>query len=130
MATDPRLANNAGRVQHEQEIDAAISAWTRANDSATVLRTLDDISVPGGPIYSVADMVADPHFNARGLFQSVDIDGTPLMVPAITPFLSDTPGGTRTGGPKLGEHTDEVLSSLLGASAADLARWREQKAIR
>lgn len=130
MATDSRFANNAGRVQHEQEIDAAISAWTRANDSATVLHTLDDISVPGGSIYSVADMAADPHFNARGLFQSVDIDGKPLKVPAIAPFLSDTPGGTRTAGPKLGEHTDEVLSSLLGASAADLARWREQKAIR
>ena len=129
MASDPRLANNAGRVQHEREIDDVISAWTRANDCATVLRTLDDVSVPGGPIYSVADMAADPHFNARGLFQSVDIDGTPLKIPAITPFLSDTPGSTRTPGPKLGEHTDEVLRTLAGASDADLAQWRAEKVI-
>ena len=130
MAADPRFANNAGRVQHEHEIDAAITAWTQANDSATVLRTLDEISVPGGPIYSVADMAADPHFAARGLFQSVEVEGQPLKVPAIVPFLSETPGATRHAGPKLGEHTDEVLSSLAGASAADLARWREQNAIR
>jgi crotonobetainyl-CoA:carnitine CoA-transferase CaiB-like acyl-CoA transferase len=129
LADDPRLANNAGRVQHEQEIDAVISAWTRANDAATVLRTLDDISVPGGPIYSVADMAADPHFNARGLFQSVDVDGKPLKIPAITPFLSETPGATRTPGPKLGEHTDELLQSLLGATQADLAKWREERIV-
>lgn len=129
MASDPRLANNAGRVEHEREIDDVISAWTRANDSTTVLQTLDDISVPGGPIYTVADMVADPHFNARGLFQTVDIDGEPLKIPAITPLLCDTPGSTRTPGPKLGEHTDEVLRTLAGATAADLAQWREAKVI-
>jgi crotonobetainyl-CoA:carnitine CoA-transferase CaiB-like acyl-CoA transferase len=130
MASDPRFANNAGRVQHEREIDGAIGAWTRANDSATVLKTLDDISVPGGPIYSVADMAADPHFNARGLFQSVEIDGQALKIPAISPLLTETPGSTRTPGPKLGEHTDEVLRSLLGASDADLAAWRERQVIR
>jgi crotonobetainyl-CoA:carnitine CoA-transferase CaiB-like acyl-CoA transferase len=129
MADDARFANNAGRVQHEKEIDNAISVWTRANDSATVLRTLDDISVPGGPIYSVADMSTDPHFNARGMFQSVDIDGKPLKIPAITPLLSDTPGTTRSPGPKLGEHTDEVLRTLAGASDANLKAWREAKVI-
>jgi crotonobetainyl-CoA:carnitine CoA-transferase CaiB-like acyl-CoA transferase len=130
MADDPRFANNAGRVQYEQEIDRAISEWTRANDSAAVLRVLNEASVPGGPIYSVADMAADPHFNARGLFQSVEIDGRPLKIPAIVPFLSDTPGTTRTPGPKLGEHTDEVLRTLIGASDEDLAQWRAGRVIR
>jgi crotonobetainyl-CoA:carnitine CoA-transferase CaiB-like acyl-CoA transferase len=130
MADDPRFANNAGRVQYEQEIDRAISEWTRANDSAAVLRVLNEASVPGGPIYSVADMAADPHFNARGLFQAVEIDGRPLKIPAIVPFLSDTPGTTRTPGPKLGEHTDEVLRTLIGASDEDLAQWRAGRVIR
>jgi crotonobetainyl-CoA:carnitine CoA-transferase CaiB-like acyl-CoA transferase len=130
LASDPRLANNAGRVQHEREIDEVISAWTRSNDSVTVLRTLDDISVPGGPIYSVADMAADPHFNARGLFQSVEIDGKPLKIPAIAPLLTDTPGRTETPGPKLGEHTDAVLRSLLGATDGDLVRFRAENIIR
>jgi crotonobetainyl-CoA:carnitine CoA-transferase CaiB-like acyl-CoA transferase len=130
MASDARFANNAGRVQHESEIDAVIGAWTRANDSATVLKTLDDISVPGGPIYSVADMAADPHFNARGLFESVEIDGQPLKIPAITPFLSETPGATRSPGPKLGEHTDEVLRALAGATDAELSQWRAKQIVR
>lgn len=129
-ASDPRFANNAGRVQHEKEIDAAISAWTSAHSSDAVLRTLDEISVPGGPIYSIKDMAADPHFNARGLFQTVEVAGETLQIPAIPPFLSDTPGATHTPGPTLGEHTNAVLRALLGASDADLAQWREANVIR
>ncbi len=129
-ASDPRFANNAGRVRHEKEIDAVISAWTSAHDSEAVLRTLDEISVPGGPIYSIKDMAADPHFNARGLFQTVEVEGEPLQIPAIPPFLSDTPGATQTPGPALGEHTDEVLRTLIGADDAALALWREAQIIR
>ncbi|HEU4600810.1 MAG TPA: CaiB/BaiF CoA-transferase family protein [Steroidobacteraceae bacterium] len=129
MADDPRLANNAGRVIHEQEIDAVISAWTRAHDSHAVIKTLDKISVPGGPIYSVADMASDPHFQARGLFEAVNADGHPLKIPAITPKLSETPGATRWAGPKIGEHTDEVLKGLLQLDAAEVQRLREEKVV-
>ncbi len=129
MADDPRLANNAGRVLHEQEIDAVISAWTRAHDSHAVIKTLDEISVPGGPIYSVADMASDPHFQARGLFEEVNADGQPLKIPAITPKLSETPGATQWAGPKIGEHTDEVLTGLLQLDAAEVQRLREEKVV-
>lgn len=126
LADDPRLTNNAGRVQHEQEIDAAIAAWTRANDSTAVLKSLDDISVPGGPIYSVADMAADPHFKARGLFQDVEVGDRRLKIPAILPRLCDTPGRTEWAGPELGAHTDEVLGTLLGLSADERAELKSQ----
>ncbi len=129
MAEDPRFANNTGRVQHEKEIDAVIAAWTSANDSIAVRRILDDISVPGGPIYSVADMAADPHFNARGLFEQVEVDGRPLRIPAILPRLTATPGATQWPGPKLGEHTQSVLQSLLGISAAEYSALQEAKVI-
>src|SRR5262245_57308764 len=84
MATDPRLADNAGRVAHEQEIDAAISAWTASLDAAEVLQQLEAAAVPAGPIYSVADMMRDPHFHARGLFHEVEVDGNPLKPPVPT----------------------------------------------
>ena len=129
MADDPRFANNAGRVQHEQEIDEVIAAWTRSNESAFVLKTLDEASVPGGPIYSVADMAVDPHFNARLLFESVTVGGQPLKIPAILPKLSATPGSTQWPGPKLGEHTDEVLQDLLGVSEKERATLREARVI-
>ena len=126
MAEDPRFANNAGRVRHESEIDAVIAAWTRSQDATTVQKTLDDCAVPGGPIYSVADMAADPHFQARGLFEEVDVRGQPLKIPAILPKLSGTPGRTDHAGPQLGEHTQEVLGRLLGLTGDELSRLREQ----
>jgi crotonobetainyl-CoA:carnitine CoA-transferase CaiB-like acyl-CoA transferase len=118
MAEDARYATNALRVQNEREIDAAISAWTGARDAPAVLAALRDAEVPNGPIYSVADMMADPHFNARGMFETVSVGGKPLKIPAIPPLLGETPGRTDAPGPALGAHTDEVLEAVLGLPAA------------
>jgi len=114
MADDARFASNTKRVANEKEIDAAISAWTGARDSAAVLEALRAADVPNGPIYNVADMMADPHFNARGMFESVEVNGKPLKIPAIPPLLGETPGRTDAPGPALGAHTEEVLGALLG----------------
>ena len=126
MAEDARLANNAGRVEHEAEIDAAISAWTTKLDSSAVLAALEDAAVPSGPIYSIADMVGDPQFEARGLFESVEYDGRSLKIPAITPRLSETPGRTQWAGPEVGAHTDEVLRNMLSLSDEEVAELRDQ----
>jgi crotonobetainyl-CoA:carnitine CoA-transferase CaiB-like acyl-CoA transferase len=120
MADDPRLATNMGRVAHEPEIDAAISAWTATLDAAEVLRQLEAAAVPAGPIYSVADMMRDPHFHARDLFQDVTVNGKPLTIPAIPPRLSATPGGTEWPGPEVGAHNREILGGLLGLADAEL----------
>lgn len=121
LGEDPRMADNAGRVRHERELDAAIGAWTGDHDAATVLATLEAAEVPCGPIYSVVDMLKDPHFNARGLFEQVDVNGSPLTIPAMLPLLSATPGRTDWPGPAIGQHNAEVLGSLLGLGSADLA---------
>lgn len=126
LAGDSRLANNAGRVEHEAEIDTAISAWTTTLDSSAVLAALEDAAVPCGPIYSVADMVEDPQFEARELFESVKYDGRTLKIPAITPKLSETPGRTEWAGPDVGAHTDEVLSDRLGMSEREIAALRDE----
>jgi crotonobetainyl-CoA:carnitine CoA-transferase CaiB-like acyl-CoA transferase len=117
MATDPRLAGNARRVENEAEIDAAISAWTGTLDSEAALRILEEARVPAGPINSVTDMMADPHFIARGLFEEVDVEGRPLKIPALVPRLSDTPGRTDWPGPEIGAFNEEVYGDLLGLSA-------------
>ena len=72
MAADPRMANNAGRVQHEAEIDAALAAWCLSKNADEILQLLEEARVPAGPIYNVEDMFADPHFQARGLFEQVE----------------------------------------------------------
>ena len=120
LATDSRLADNPGRVANQQEVDSAIAAWTVTRTVEEVLAAMEQASVPAGPIYSVADMFADPHFQARGLFEQVQVDGKPLRIPALMPRLCDTPGRTVTAGPALGAHTQEVLARELGLTEAEL----------
>ena len=130
MAQDPGLSSNAGRVKHEAKIDQALSVWCAENDSTSILQILDINRVPGGPIYNVEDMVNDEHFNARGLFESVEINGEALKIPAILPKLDKTPGSTRWPGPELGSHNHQVLSELLGLSAADLTQLAQDGVIK
>ncbi|ASK33389.1 carnitine dehydratase [Alcanivorax sp. N3-2A] len=124
LATDPRLASNAGRVEHEQEVDTVIDRWCQTLPSAEVLAKLEANRVPCGPIYSAADMIADPHFQARGLFQQVEINGKPLKIPALAPRLAGTPGGTRWPGGEAGSHTEAVLAEL-GLSADEVRVLRD-----
>ena len=125
LAQDPNLATNDGRVQHEQTIDEAISAWTGQHDAEQVLNAMEQARVPAGPIYSVADMFADPHYQARDLFESVEVDGETLHIPAIVPKLSETPGGTDWPGPELGSHNREVFGHLLGLSEQEQTELRQ-----
>ena len=70
---------------------------------------------PSGPIYSVADMMVNPHFIARGLFEEVDVNGKALKIPAMVPKLSETPGRTDWAGPEVGAFNDEIYGELLGS---------------
>jgi len=126
LADDPRLARNDGRAQHTELIDGAISAWTRTHDLHEVLATLEKAEVPCGPIYTAADIHADPHYRARAMIESAPLaDGRMIDFPGIVPKLSETPGRTQWLGPRLGEHTAEVLASL-GIEPAALDDLRAQ----
>ena len=129
LADDPRLGSNQGRVEHEAEIDAVLASWCEANDSAALLEKLDLARVPAGPIFNVEDMMNDPHFNARGLFESVEIDGKPLKIPALLPRLSRTPGSTRWPGGDLGSANREILEELLGLNEQQMSELRSSSVI-
>ncbi|HEV2612648.1 MAG TPA: CaiB/BaiF CoA-transferase family protein [Noviherbaspirillum sp.] len=129
MANDPQLARNDGRVPRTEEIDGAIQAWCGTQTIDNALETLRSADVPVGKIYSVRDMMTDPQFLARQMFeQHAFKDGTPIKLPAITPKLSATPGETRWLGPALGEHNDEVLQSL-GYDAEQIAQFKRDKVL-
>ena len=95
------------------QIREEIAQWTRAHDLDFVLAALEKAQVPSGKVYDVADIVKDAHLIARGMLEEHRLpDGKPVKLPGIVPKLSATPGATKWIGPKLGEHTDEVLQAL------------------
>jgi len=125
LAADSRLEQNDGRVRHEQEIDGAISEWALQHTFSDVLASLEKAQVPAGPIYSMEDIVADEHFNAREMFETVGLaDGTEVKLPNLAPKLTESPGGTSWVGPELGAHNKEVYQGMLGMSSEELDELR------
>ncbi len=129
LADDASLGNNAGRDARADELYAAIDAWVREHDGDAVLAAMEAAQVPASAVLSVADMFKDAQFIARDMFEQVNLPGgQPMKIPGIVPKLSDTPGSTEWLGPKLGEHTDEILASL-GYAPQEIAALREKGAV-
>ena len=125
LAERPDLAQNDGRARHCELIDEAIAAWTGSRGIDEVLEILEGAEVPAGRIYSAADIVTDPHYQAREMLLDTTLpDGATLKMPGIVPKLSATPGQVNWQGPTLGEHTDGLLAEL-GLSEADIQRLRK-----
>ena len=126
LADDPQLADNAGRVARVAELDAAIGAWTAGRSVTEALAALDAASVPAGRIYTVADIAADPHYQARGMLEEVRMDdGSTLAVPGFVPKLSRTPGGHRRNAPTIGQDTDAVLAEI-GLTPTQIAELKRR----
>ncbi len=129
LADDPALARNDGRVAQSAMLDAAITAWTSHHSIDEVLAALERADVPSGRIYSVADIVADPHYQAREMLLNADLPGgASVKMPGIVPKLSETPGEVRWQGPALGEHTSSVLAGL-GYEQSEIERLRREGAV-
>jgi crotonobetainyl-CoA:carnitine CoA-transferase CaiB-like acyl-CoA transferase len=130
LLDDPRFATFAARVVNADAINAIVGDWCRAHTAAEIEAIMVAAEVPVTRAYSIADIVADPHYAARGDIVTVD-DPTlgPLKQPAVYPRLSATPGEIRRGAPKLGEHNDEVYGQLLGLTAEEIAQLRSDRVI-
>ncbi|ENV02617.1 MULTISPECIES: CaiB/BaiF CoA transferase family protein [Acinetobacter] len=124
LANRPEFEHNDGRAQQSDLLDAAIESWSRQHSIDEVLQQLEQAEVPSGRIYSVADMVNDPHFHARDMLLSTELpDGQVVKMPGIVPKLSETPGQVKWRGPELGEHTESVLKQY-GYQAEDIESLR------
>ncbi|MFL1391466.1 CaiB/BaiF CoA transferase family protein [Pseudomonas tritici] len=124
LAEAPAFAHNDGRAAQSGLLDAAITHWTSSLPIDQVLSALEAAEVPAGRIYSVADIVSDPHYQARDMLLTAELPGgVSVKMPGIVPKLSETPGGVNWQGPTLGQHTDEILGSL-GLAGADIQRLK------
>ena len=129
LANDPKLARNAGRAEHIDLIDTAISTYTAQHTLDDVLIAMNTAGVPAGKSYDAADIANDPHYQARDMILNATLaDGSVVQVPGIVPKLSKTPGQITRAAPSLGQHTTEILASL-GFSAAQQADWKTRGVI-
>jgi crotonobetainyl-CoA:carnitine CoA-transferase CaiB-like acyl-CoA transferase len=125
LAEDPRFRDHRARGQHTEELDGLIGDWTRDQSSSEVLELLHGAGVPAGLVYQPADMLEDPHFQARkSLVQVEDPQHGDVVMQAVAPRLSQTPGEVRWAGPALGEHTESVLREVAGLSPETIDELR------
>jgi formyl-CoA transferase len=125
LATDARFARNADRVRNRKLLVPMLEPLVRARPVAFWIGKLEAAGVPCGPINSIAQALADPQIVARGLQFSlphavagaVPLVGTPVKMSATPPAYERAP-------PRLGEHTDEVLLELAGATPEQIAALR------
>ncbi len=111
MNADPRFASNSARVRHRDLVDEAVGEWFARHTHDEALAIMREAGATVGPIYSIADIAADPHFRERGIVVDVeDAEFGSLPVHNVVPRLSATPGTFRRPAPELGEHTAEVLA--------------------
>jgi len=126
LGDDPAFAHNDGRAAQSDMLDGAISAWSAQRSIEDVLQALENAEVPAGRIYSVADIVADPHYQARGMILDAQLPGgVETKMPGIVPKLSATPGVVNWQGPSLGQHTRDVLTEL-GLSESAIQRLKDE----
>lgn len=129
MIHDPRFVNEESRWAHRDALRALIENFTRTKTKLE-LKEVFGGRVPFSPIYTAADIFADPHFAARQMLPEVEQPGSAqaLAVPGVPVKLSVTPGGVRHRAPLLGEHTREVLREL-GLAPAQLEQLIEARVV-
>jgi len=105
---DARFATSEQRAEHRAELDGIVSEWVGTRSRPEVLAAFDAAQAAIAPVYSMHDLMADPHVQARGVF--VTVDDVVMQGPAAR--LTRTPGEVRFVGRPLGADTDAVLDEL------------------
>lgn len=123
LAHDPRFGDHRARGQNQAEIEGIIEVWAAAHDAVEIDRILNAAGVVCGPVNTVADIFADPHFKAREmLVEHQDPELGALVGPGIVPKFSFTPGEVRWSGPwKPGSHNEAIWGELLGLDRDEIA---------
>ena len=125
-ALQEKFTTLEGRLQHQDELDRHLAAWTSTQEARTAMECLQAHGVAAGMIFSEPEAYDDPHLNARDFFATMTHDdcGT-HRYPGMQWKMSTTPGRIRHAACRLGEHNDYVYRDLLGLSEGELKRLRQ-----
>lgn len=129
-AQNPRYAQNADRVRHRAELAPLLEAVMKTRNKATWLAALEAAKVPCGAINTLGEVFADPQIQERGMVTTWDHPIQPGLKLVSSPIkMSQTPVRQDLPPPLLGQHTEEVLSEVLGWSPAQQASLRSKGVI-
>lgn len=133
MKTDPRYVDNPSRVRHMPALDAEIGAWTQQFTVEELEEKISGADIPSTRIYDMADVAADPQFVSRAMVQPVqDARLGEVLHPGVVPKMpgpDNEDNAVRWAGPRVGEHNDDVLGSVLGLDQAEIDRLRKEDII-
>ncbi len=130
LLEDARFRDQDARLDHAEELDAAIMQWARARTAEEVVQTLTAASVPCAPVATVAEVVKNPQLRHRGQIMSIDhpgLDGVAL--PASPVRLSDMRSDIAHPAPLIGEHNAEIYGAWLGLSSEEIASLQTEEII-
>jgi crotonobetainyl-CoA:carnitine CoA-transferase CaiB-like acyl-CoA transferase len=123
---DERFLTNDSRVRWNDYIDELIQDWVSKYALDECLNLLNGQGIPAGPIYSIEDIMHDPHYQSRDMILEMEHEDVGrIKVPGIIPKLSKTPGKVNWLGPKLGEHNYSVLHEI-GLTDEQIAKLSEK----
>lgn len=128
MIDDARFKDDITRAANAELIGEVMSGWCAARTREEAIRELESARIPCGPVYELDEVLADEQVRARRLFEETSFSGEPVRVSSPAVRLSRSPAEVRRAAPKLGEHTDEILSEL-GFTADRIAAFRSQGVI-
>ena len=131
LAEDPRYRDNNDRVNAHEEVRQIVEAWTGTRTVREVIDHLTAGSIPCAPLYTVADVVGDPHIaGARRMIREIEHPVAGRMRLVGSPItLSETPAEIRSPAPLLGQHSEEILRDVLGYEPDRIEALRKAKAI-
>jgi crotonobetainyl-CoA:carnitine CoA-transferase CaiB-like acyl-CoA transferase len=124
--------DNDKRVAQRAELEAQVSRWTQSHDMSALLKICGDAGLAVGPIYSAAEIVKDPQIVARESIITVDDSetGKPVRMASPAGRFSGFKAKVRNLGPRLGEHTDAILTGLLNYTPAQIEALRKRRVIK
>jgi formyl-CoA transferase len=130
LKDDPRFVSNSDRLANRDTLTKIISEAFKTRDAEEWLSELGEAGIPCGLINTIPEVFESPQAQARNLAMVVEHSTAgPIKVPGFPYKFSHTPADMHLPPPTLGEHTEKVLTELLGYSTEDVALFRERGAI-